>query len=106
MTSQTQISKEIKSLYDFHEYDISKERILELTSLILDVRKDITPEQMTRFCMNVKSGKYGMMYKAPSCLMGFFREFLKDQIMIRTPEPQPFIDNDWEIKKLKQLGLK
>lgn len=106
MSLQMQISKEIKSLYDFHDYDITKERILEITSLILDVRKDITPEQIIRFCMNVKSGQYGTLYKAPSCLMGFFREFLKDPIMIRPPQHNPLIDNDWEIKKLKQLGLK
>ena len=75
MSLQTQISSEVKALYDFHDYEITKEKIIEIVNLMLYVKKDLTADETKAFCLKVKAGIYGTFFKSPSCLMSMFQEF-------------------------------
>lgn len=78
MNLQMQISSDIAAVYEFHDYEMAKEKIVEITKLIIRVRPSVTAEEIKDFCIHVKSGVYGTLYKAPSCLMSMFQEFNKE----------------------------
>jgi len=69
------IANEIKTIYEFHEYIISKEKVLELSNLILIILPGITEEQIKLFIQKVKLGEYGVLYKMPTSLMVMFQQF-------------------------------
>ena len=71
-----QISNEIANIYDFHDYDMSKDKIIELAKLMIRSCPKLTIEQAKEFCMNVNSGIYGTLYKAPSCFMAMFQRYI------------------------------
>ena len=76
MKLQTQISNEIKKVFEFHEYQINKEKQVELTNLMIRSCPKLNIEQAKEFCMNVNSGIYGTLYKAPSCFMAMFQRYI------------------------------
>jgi hypothetical protein len=69
-----QISNKIVDLYDFHSYEVPKERIVELTKLILKAEPGITEDEVDLFFEKVKLGEYGTLFKAPSALMNMFQQ--------------------------------
>lgn len=75
MSLQTTIKGEIKGIYDFHEYAISKERIVELSEMIIETMPGVTEDHIKDFAKKVKMGELGIMYKAPSSLMIMFQEY-------------------------------
>lgn len=82
-----QISSEVANVYDFHDYDMSKEKIIELAKLMIRSYPKLTIEQTSEFCMNVNSGVYGTLYKAPSCFMSMFQEYVKSRREIDNMPP-------------------
>ena len=72
---QQQIFSEIVDLYNFHGYDCEKSRIIELVKLVIDIMPTITADKFKEFVHMVKTGEYGMLYKAPTSLITMFRQF-------------------------------
>ncbi len=84
------ISKLIADLYAFHDYEVQKDRIVELTKLILMAEPELTDKEAEDFFMKVKMGEYGVLYKAPSCLMSMFQTYrgyiLRQKLLRPIPE--------------------
>ena len=69
------ISNKIADLYAFHDYEVKKDRIVELTKLILLAEPELTEKEAENFFLKIKMGEFGVVYKAPSCLMSMFQTY-------------------------------
>jgi hypothetical protein len=79
MTLKTEIAIKIRDLYEFHSFEIKKERVLELADLLILMYSKTDIELIDNFCLNIKIAKYGIFYPAPSNLTTMFRMFLEEQ---------------------------
>ena len=75
MNLQVMIANSLKSIYDFHDYEISKDKIIELTRLIIEIRPNITINEFENFIDGIKKGKFGILYKMPTSIMSMFQKF-------------------------------
>lgn len=82
MNLQTLIANEIKNIYDFHEYSISKEKVIELSKLIIKAMPNITEQHIKDFSEKVKSGEFGVMYKMPTSIMSMFQNYIHSNKII------------------------
>ena len=84
------ISNKIADLYAFHDYEVQKDRIVELTKLILMAEPELTEKEAEDFFIKVKMGEFGVVYKAPSCLMSMFQTYkgyiLRQKLLKQIPE--------------------
>lgn len=78
MNLQIAISAKIKDIYDFHEYQISKDNLIQLTNIIVEIKPDVDLEYFERFLKAVYMGKYGILYKMPTCLIAMFQKYIDD----------------------------
>lgn len=78
MSLQTMISKRIKELYDFHDYDVSKDKIIRISELILKSKPDLSEKDFNEFIDFVELGKYGILYRIPTCILSMFQQYKKD----------------------------
>lgn len=84
------ISRLIADLYAFHDYEVQKDRIVELTKLVLLAEPELTEKEAEDFFMKVKMGEFGVVFKAPSCLMFMFQTYrgyiLRQKLLRPIPE--------------------
>jgi len=84
------ISNKIADLYAFHDYEVQKDRIVELTKLILLAEPELTEKEAEDFFMKVKMGEFGVVYKAASCLLSMFQTYkgyiLRQKLLKQIPE--------------------
>ena len=78
MSLRIMIANEIKSIYDFHEYAISKEKIIELTDLFLEVMPEFTEYHIKDFIKRIRKGEYGILYKMPTSIMVMLQQYKKE----------------------------
>lgn len=69
------IAKLIKELYDFHDYEVPKEKVLRLAEIILSMR-ETNEVKINYFFDDVVTGKYGILYRMPTCLTSMYHKFL------------------------------
>jgi hypothetical protein len=67
----------VKGVYDFNEYEISKLKVKEMTEVIYDlaVINKISINKINSFFTDIRYGKYGMIYRAPSDLIAKFYKY-------------------------------
>jgi len=69
--------KEIGNLYSWHKYEIEPKEVNEICLIFEKLHTRITDEEIIKFLFAVKSGKYGMLYKAPTSLTSMFYKHFK-----------------------------
>ena len=82
MNLQKLILNRLKSLYDFHEYEVSKDNMLILSKMMIDIMPGISEKQIDQFFDSVSKGEYGVLYKMPTCLLSMFQRFRKENVRI------------------------
>ena len=75
MKLQMQISDKIKDLFDYHEYQISKVNLIRLSNAFIEIKKDLSLEYFEKFLKDVELGKYGILYRMPTCLLSMFQKY-------------------------------
>lgn len=78
MSLQTQISKRIKTLYEFHGEAITKSNLIELTELFVKMKSNITEDQISEFFYLAETGEYGMFHRYPTWLTTSYRKFITE----------------------------
>ena len=70
------IAKQIKIIYDFHDYEVPKERVLAIAQILINIKEPKSKQSIEDFFYDILSGKYGILYKAPTCLTSmYWKEF-------------------------------
>jgi len=73
----------LKGLFDWHEYEVSKEKINEICQVFEKSNPKITDEKIIDFIEQVKSGKFGVLYKTPTSITSmFYKHFLADKELL------------------------
>jgi hypothetical protein len=80
-TLKTQIANKLAGFYAFAGFQIDESQIKELSNLILNSKKDVTIEWVSRFIDEAKSGEFGMIYSSPVSLMVALKQY-KDKYII------------------------
>ena len=80
MSLKTVISAKIKGLYDYHEYQISKENLIKLSESFFEIKPDLDLLTFDNFIKAVSLGKYGILYKMPTCILSMFNKFVSENI--------------------------
>lgn len=77
VANKSAIALMVKDIYDFNEYEISKEKVKEMTEIIYDLAiiTKININQVGTFFNDLRFGKYGMVYRAPSDLISKFYKY-------------------------------
>ena len=78
MNLQTAISAKVKTLYDFHEYEISKENLIKLSNSFFEIKPNLDIEYFDKFIKSVSLGKYGVLYRMPTCILSMFHKYIND----------------------------
>jgi len=65
-------------LYDFHEYEISKDNMLKLTSCLIDINPKSTTDDFEKFMKQIYMGKHGVLYKMPTCILSMYYKFCRE----------------------------
>lgn len=61
--------KEIEGLYAFAGYDLTKEQVIEMATLISERYKVMTIDKFSKFIRNCKLGYKGVIQKNPTSFM-------------------------------------
>jgi len=69
--------KEIGNLYSWHKYEVEPWEVNEMCLIFEKLKPEISDEDIIEFLFIVKSGKYGMLYKAPTSLTSMFYKHFK-----------------------------
>lgn len=72
------IAKEIASLYKFHEFDITPEKLKRLAEIIYQMNPNVEDKIVKEFFRFVEQGEYGILYKNPTCLTSMYSTYRKD----------------------------
>ncbi|NLN31947.1 MAG: hypothetical protein GX158_12075 [Bacteroidales bacterium] len=72
------LSEKLQEIYNFNGYDIEKEKIVKIAYLMKEIDSKKTKEEMMKFLDMVNKGVYGMLYRAPTCILSMYQKYVKD----------------------------
>jgi len=73
------ISGKLINLFDYHEYVISKDNLIKLSNAFIEIDPKLNVETFNKFIKEVELGKYGILYKMPTCILSMFQKFTAKQ---------------------------
>ena len=69
------LAKIIKDEFDFNDYEISKEKLIEVTAIFEKISKNGGKELTAKFFMELHTGKLGMFYKQPISFLSVAQKY-------------------------------
>lgn len=77
MKYNKELAKALKSEYDFNDYEITLEKLIEVTNIIEKLfKKDMI--LIAKFISDLHCGKLGMWYKTPISLLSVANKYIED----------------------------
>lgn len=79
-----ELAKKIKFEYDFNDYDITDEKLKEITLILNETIQTyrITENTVNEFFIKLHSGRLGMFYKQPISFLSVAQKFFDSKINI------------------------
>ena len=71
------IIKLIKDLYTFHDYEISRDKAHEIARILIETKPPKDEAEINLFFEQVKMGKFGTLYRVPTCLTSMYYKSTK-----------------------------
>jgi hypothetical protein len=79
--THVRLSNKLKKIYVFNDHDISDEEIVKIGWFIHKIDPTKTEDEMMEFLDMVNEGKYGVLFKNPTCIFVMYRKYCAETII-------------------------